>query len=96
MPTWNGDQKAAANIPVLLNERVLQYLVELVELGALVSFGTSRDQGALSVHVRLGDVKNREWFRTPEELEDWLSEGVKVCEAHASKGPSNVKPMRTA
>lgn len=96
MPAWDGKDKQLVDVCLLLDIHTVEYIQELVSMGALVSLGTSRDRGALSVHVRLGDIKNREWFRIPEELHDWLSDGVKACEEAGASGPSNVKPLRGA
>lgn len=97
MPAWNDSStKGRVDLASLLDATSMEHLIDLVALGALVSFGTSKDGGALSVHVRCGDVKNREWFRSDEELHDWLSEGVTALREVESRGPSNVKPLRGA
>lgn len=80
----------------LLDATSLELLRELVGLGALVSLGTSRDGGALSVHVRSGDVREREWFRVDVELHEWLREGVEALSPEPPPGPSNVKALKQA
>lgn len=95
MPGWNGSQsRGHVDLACLLDATTTELLIELVACGALVSFGTSKDGGALSVHVRCGDVKNREWFRTDDELHEWLRDGVIALGGSSSEGPSNVKPLR--
>lgn len=96
MPAWNGKQGALVDVGALLDATTVEWVQELIELGALISFGTSRDGGALSVHVRLGEIKNREWFRDAEELHDWLQDGVAACRQVVAAGPSNVKALRTS
>ena len=96
MPNWNGKGAQLVDVGQLLDATTMELVQELVEMGALVSIGTSRDGGALSVHVRAGDVKNREWFRDDETLHDWLKDGVQAVRESIASGPSNVKPMRTA
>lgn len=95
MPGWNGKSSSGlVDLASLLDATTSELLQELVALGALVSFGTSKDGGALSVHVRCGDVKNREWFRSDEELHEWLRDGCIALGGGGSEGPSNVKPLR--
>lgn len=97
MPAWDGSSAGGrVDLACLLDATTTEHLIDLVALGALVSFGTSKDGGALSVHVRCGDVKNREWFRVDTELHDWLSDGVELLRRTEGGGPSNVKPIRGA
>lgn len=96
MPAWDGKDKARVDVGELLDATTMEWIQELVEMGALVSLGTSRDGGALSVHVKTADVKNREWFRDAEELHEWLKTGVQVVREVLPQGPSNVKPLRGA
>lgn len=64
--------------PEVLTASFMELLIELVGLGALISIGASRDRGALSVTVTCGGEWDREWFRTEDELLDWLKEAVVV------------------
>lgn len=64
--------------PEVLDATFLELLVELVELGALVSIGSSRDKGAVKVTVTVAGEYDFEWFRTDEELHLWLTEAVAV------------------
>lgn len=72
----------------VLSASVWEYTVELVQEGALVSIGAARDRGAISVTVTLGGEWDREWFRSEEELIEWLREAVVVVKAHQAE-PSN-------
>lgn len=94
MPKWDGSSPQAVDVENLLDATTLEYLQLLVASGALVSIGTSRDGGALSVHVKAGDVKNRDWFRSDEDLHEWLAEGCRALSIARSEGPSNVKALR--
>lgn len=84
------------DLECLLDATTLELVRDLVGLGALVSFGTSRDGGALSVHVRSGEIREREWFRVDVELHEWLSEGVAAVHESVGAGPSNVQALRRA
>lgn len=79
--------------PEVLDATFLELLVELVELGALVSIGASRDKGAVQVTVTVNGEWDREWFRTDEELRDWLREAVQVVGAIPSE-PSTASRRR--
>lgn len=97
MPAWDGSSTGGrVDLASLLDATTTEHLQALVALGALVSFGTSRDGGSLSVHVRCGEVKNREWFRIDTELHDWLAAGVAALDPQPPSAPSNGKRLRTA
>ena len=87
--SFGGGPKSQVDLECLLDATTLELVRELVGLGALVSIGSSRDGGALSVHVRSGEIREREWFRTDVELHDWLSEGVAAVHAALGGGPSS-------
>lgn len=86
-------RKGVVQLPFeeVLTVSFLELLVELTELGALISVGASRDRGAISVTVTVGGEWDREWFRTEEELIDWLKEAVVVVRAME---PSPSQPSR--
>jgi len=73
-----GKGVAQLPFPEVLDATFLELLVELVELGALVSIGSSRDKGAVKVTVTVGGEWDSEWFRDDESLRDWLREAVVV------------------
>jgi hypothetical protein len=79
--------------PDVLSASFLELLVELVEAGALVSVGSARDKGAISVTVTVGGEWDREWFRSEEELIDWLKEAVVVVQALPPE-PANASRRR--
>lgn len=81
--------------PEVLTASVWEYLVELVELGALISMGTSRDQGAVKVTVTVAGEYDFDWFRTEDELTDWLREAVNVVKAMPAQ-PSTKSRRRSA
>lgn len=53
----------------------------LVEAGALVSMGLTRDGGALGVTVTVDGRWRREYFRDAEDLATWVSEAVPAVRA---------------
>jgi len=94
--TFGGGPKSEVDLECLLDATTLELVRDLVGLGALVSIGTSRDRGALSVHVRCGEIREREWFRVDAELHEWLREGLEAVHGAVVGGPSNVKAIRPA
>lgn len=92
--SFGGGPKSLVDLECVLDSTTLELLRDLVGLGSLVSFGLSRDGGALSVHVRNGEIREREWFRVDVELHDWLREGVDAIHGAVASGPSNVRPVR--
>lgn len=86
-----GKDRAQLPFTEVLDASFLELLVELVELGALISVGASRDLGAVKVTVTVGGEWDSEWFRTDEELKLWLTEAVVVVRgmgeqpSHASR-----------
>lgn len=67
--------------PEVLDATFLELLVELVELGCLISIGASRDKGAVKVTITVNGEYDFDWFRSDEELHDWLREAVVVVQA---------------
>jgi hypothetical protein len=81
--------------PEVLTVSVWEYLCELVELGALVSLGASRDKGAVKVTVTVGGEWDFEWCRSEDELVDWLREAVVAVKDHTPEPPTKSR-RRTA
>lgn len=81
---WSDRVKAASGDPVspalVLEPGVVGMLVAVLELGALVSFGVSRDGGSMSCTVTFNGAWDREWFREPQPLFDWLTAAAAAIE----------------
>lgn len=96
MPFKVGKGVQQLPFPEVLDATFLELLVELVELGALVSIGASRDKGAVKVTVTVGGEWDAEWFRTDEELRDWLTEAVVVVRALPQEPPHESRRRKGA
>jgi len=72
--------KGVVRVPFneVLTSSVWELVIELCELGALVSFGGSRDGGALAITVTCSGEWDREWFRSEEEALTWMQDAVRV------------------
>ena len=94
MSDWfdeGGDGKEV-DVSAVFDSKVPELLAELVQLGALVSIGTTSDGGALGVTVTLDGRWRRQYFRESEEAVEWLEvarDGVadSIARASASTAP---------
>ena len=68
--TSNG--AAAIDVPGFFDSSVPDGIARCVALGLLVSVGTSRDRGAISVTVTNDGRHRREYFRRSEDAADFL------------------------
>lgn len=82
--------------PDVLSASVWELLVELVELGALISVGASRDRGAVKVTVTVAGEWDDEWFRSEEEVVDWLKEAVVAVRALPPEPPTTSRRRKAA
>lgn len=78
MSDWFADGRGPSevDVPALMDSGVPDLLWRLVSSGHLVSIGTTRDRGALSVTITNDGRWKREYFRDPEAMSDWLSGAV--------------------
>lgn len=56
----------------MLDASAVEYVASIVQGGALVSLFRTRDGGAFGVTVTLDGEVEKEYFRDPVELTDWL------------------------
>jgi len=70
----------------------------VLDLGCLVSFGTTRDGGAVSITVTHEGDWDREYFRTSDEAADWLRGAADILRARGlvprADQPPTVQPRR--
>lgn len=94
-----GGAGSRVDVPALLDSDAAGGLAELVNLGALVSLGTTRDGGALGVTVTVDGRWRREYFRDSEELVMWISEALPAVraavEALAASSARESRPRRS-
>lgn len=87
---WSQGGKRAGSVvdpAVLLEPGVVTWLHALLSLGALVSFGLSRDAGSMSATVTYDGEWDREWFRDPVELGSWLSDAASRIDVFQREHP---------
>lgn len=76
-----GRGGSRCDVPAMLDSPAGPALAELVGDGALVSLGVTRDGGALGVTITVDGRWRREYFRTSEELVEWLGEALPAVRA---------------
>lgn len=78
----------------LLRPAAGERVASIVQGGALVSIYRTRDGGALGVTVTLDGESEKEYFRDPDELLEWLTavdEAVTSAPAVPSRGKRPTK-----
>jgi hypothetical protein len=101
MADWfdaGGDHSVEVSAARLLDTGAFNLVTCILDLGALVSFGKSRDGGALGVTVTHNGRWRREWFRDLADLGAWLSAAAAAVESasHAAyrPPPASQEPRR--
>lgn len=74
----NGNQ---VDVTELLDVAPAKGIAAIVQLGALVSLGTTSDGGALAITVTIDGAYRREYVRNADELAAWLAEAIPGVEA---------------
>lgn len=78
----------------MLDTTAAERIASLVESGCLVSLFRTADGGALGCQVTLDGETEKEYFRLPEELADWLAEVDQAVADIAPSAPSAKRPRR--
>jgi hypothetical protein len=93
---WFDGQRGGGGLSavVLLDSAAGQGVAELVDAGALVGLGLTRDGGALMVQVTVDGRYRREYFRNEDDLGSWIAEAlpavraaVEASSASSGRGP---------
>jgi Tfp pilus assembly protein PilN len=94
---WFDDagQGAAVDVNELVDVIPMKALLDVVQLGALLSLGTTSDGGALGVTITVDGRWRREYFRDSESLTAWLAEALPAVEsARGADRPSAARGQR--
>lgn len=83
MSDWfdDGGSGSAVDVAALLDSDVPALTARIIGAGALCSFGTTGDGGALAVTVTWDGDWKRGYFRSSEEAIDWLTGAAEAVEA---------------
>ena len=80
----------------LLDASACEYIASLISSGALVSLYRTRDGGAFGASVTLDGEQEKDYFRTSEELLDWLREVDRAVTELTESAPSGKRPRKRA
>lgn len=86
--------KAAVDVEACLDNVATEHIATLVATGCLVSIFRTSDGGALGVQVTLDGEAEKDYFRLPEELHDWLAEVTKAVQEMTPSAPSAKRPRK--
>ncbi len=86
--------RAQVDPAAFLDATAAEYLASLVASGCLVSLFRTSDGGALGVQVTLDGESEKDYFRAPEELHDWLKEVDAAVSASPPPAPSAKRSRR--
>lgn len=78
----------------MLDASACEYIASIISSGALVSLYRTRDGGAFGCTVTFDGEGEKEYFRTLEELLDWLRQVDDAVTERASTAPSVQRPRK--
>lgn len=78
----------------MLDASATEYIASLVAMGCLVSLYRTSDGGAFGVSVTLDGEQEKDYFRSPEELTEWLREVDEAVTSAPEPAPSAKRPRK--
>jgi hypothetical protein len=87
-------QRAQVDPADFIDATTAERLASLVASGCLISIFRTSDGGALGVQVTLDGESEKDYFRAPEELHDWLAEVDAAVAAAPPAAPSAKRPRK--
>lgn len=83
MTDWldEGRSGAAVDVAAVMDSKAGELAWRVVAAGALLSFSTTSDGGALGITVTVDGRYRREYFRDAEEATDWLEGAATYAES---------------
>lgn len=82
-----------ADIGAFMDSDIPGHIARIVDLGCLVSIGTTRDAGAISLTITHEGDWDREYFRGATDGVEWLEAAYKVLTARGLAPKSNGQPV---
>lgn len=97
MDDFFGKQRVgmAIDLTETLDVTFLEYLRELVDAGTLVSTGTTRDGGALSLTVTFDGQWRREYMTSRDDCHSFLAEACKAIRDAGGRPPAPTDASRS-
>jgi hypothetical protein len=96
MSDWldQGTNGATVDVAALLDSKAAELAWRVVQAGALVSFGRTSDGGALGVTITSDGRWRREYFRTDDELIQFLEGAAEFAELEAERLAASSVPRK--
>lgn len=95
VPLLPGSRSRAQVDPAaFFDATAAEYIASLVAAGCLVSLYRTSDGGALGVSVTLDGEQEKDYFRLPEELADWLRQVDDAVTQLPESAPSGKRPRK--
>lgn len=83
---------------VLDQAQIQEAIARMIAAGALISMGTTSDGGALGLTVTVDGAWRREYFRTSDDMLEWLVEAephvVAACEVKSASSVARRRSRR--
>lgn len=94
MTDWldSGGNGSTVDVAAIMDSKAAELAWRVVQAGALLSFGRTSDGGALGVTVTSDGRWRRDYFRTDEELIQWLDGAAEFAEAEAERLAASSAP----
>lgn len=79
---WFGESSngSAIDVAAFLDSNITGRIARIVAMGCLVSIGTTRDRGAVSINLTQDGRYRREYFRRSDDAVDWLDQALRYLE----------------
>jgi hypothetical protein len=84
----------AVDVGALFDSDATGWFSRIIQGGALLSLGTTFDGGALGVTVTVNGRWRREYFRTSEDLIEWLSAAADAVEQADARPSASSEPRK--
>jgi hypothetical protein len=95
----NGSGPSVCDVRAFMDSSIPELIAGLLEMGVLVSIGTTRDRGAISITITADGEFDREYFRESSEAADYLRRAADALRTRfgpsaATSQPSAQRPVR--
>lgn len=87
-----GGSGSAVDVAALMDSKAAELAWRVVQAGALLSFGRTADGGALGITVTSDGRWRRDYFRSDEELVQWLEGAAEFAEAEEQRLAASPAP----
>lgn len=82
-----GPSSGPIDVQGILDSELPKQVGRLMEMGVLVSLGTTRDRGAMSITVTQDGDWAREYFRNSMDAYEWLERAIQILSERERSRP---------